>query len=96
MNSITNLKIKKLQLSILLLTAFAVNSIFSQPLFEGKLTYLLKSNTGIASESLTYEYYKGNSYVQDTPNLKTNLIYMDDSHQLVSVQSMMGTPIVAK
>lgn len=87
---------KHLTLSFLLLTVIALNSISAQPLFEGRLTYVQKTSGGMASESKFVEYYKGDNVVSDMPDIKSKIIYRDDSQELVSIQSMMGTPIVTR
>lgn len=80
----------------LLLAAFAVNSTFPQTLFEGKLTYSQKMSGGMCVETKFSEYYKGDDFACDIPYLKTKLIYKGDRQELVSIQSMMGIPIVTK
>lgn len=80
----------------MLLTVIAVNSISSQSLFEGRLTYVQKTSGGMASESKFVEYYKGDNVVSDMPDIKSKIIYRGDSQELVSIQSMMGTPIVTR
>lgn len=87
---------KQILLISLLLTAFAVNSIFPQSLFEGRLTYSQKMSGIMASETKFVEYYKGGNVACDIPDLKSKLIYMADRQELVSIQSMMATPVVTK
>lgn len=85
---------KRHTVSFLLLTVIALSSIFAQPSFEGRLTYVQKTAGGMASETKFVEYYKGNYVVSDMSDIKSKIIYRGDSQELVSIQSMMGTPIV--
>lgn len=87
---------KRHTVSFLLLTVIALNSISAQPTFEGRLTYVQKTAGGMASETKFVEYYKGNYVVSDMPDIKSKIIYRGDSQELVSIQSMMGTPIVTR
>ena len=87
---------KRHTVSFLLLTVIALNSISAQPTFEGRLTYVQKTAGGMASETKFVEYYKGNYAVSDMPDIKSKIIYRGDSQELVSIQSMMGTPIVTR
>ena len=87
---------KHLTLIFLLLTVISFSSIFAQPSFEGRLTYVQKTSGGMASESKFVEYYKGDNVVSDMPDIKSKIIYRDDSQELVSIQSMMETPIVTR
>ena len=87
---------KHLTLIFLLLTIISFSSISAQPSFEGRLTYVQKTSGGMASESKFVEYYKGDNVVSDMPDIKSKIIYRDDSQELVSIQSMMGTPIVTR
>ena len=87
---------KHLTLIFLLLTVISLNSISAQTPFEGRLTYVQKTSGGMASESKFVEYYKGDNVVSDMPDIKSKIIYRDDSQELVSIQSMMGTPIVTR
>lgn len=87
---------KQILLISLLLTAFAVNSIFPQSMFEGRLTYSQKMSGIMASETKFVEYYKGGNVACDIPDLKSKLIYKGDRQELVSIQTMMGTPVVTK
>ena len=80
----------------MLLTVIAVNSISSQSLFEGRLTYMQNTSGGMAAEMKFVEYYKGDCIVSDMPDIKSKIIYRGDSKELVSIQSMMGTPIVTR
>lgn len=87
---------KQILLTSMLSVAFAVNSIFPQSLFEGRLTYSQKMSGIMASETKFVEYYKGGNVACDIPELKTKLIYKGDRQELVSIQSMMATPVVTK
>ena len=87
---------KRFTLFFLLLTTLAFSSIFAQPSFEGRLTYVQKTSGGMASESKFVEYYKGDNVVSDMPDIKSKIIYRGDLQELVSIQSMMGTPIVTR
>ena len=87
---------KRHTVSFLLLTVIAFSSISAQPTFEGRLTYVQKTAGGMASETKFVEYYKGNYVVSDMPDIKSKIIYRGDSQELVSIQSMMGTPIVTR
>lgn len=87
---------KQIMLISLLLTSFAVNSIFPQSMFEGRLTYSQKMSGVMVSETKFVEYYKGGNVACDIPDLKTKLIYKADRQELVSIQAMMGMPVVTK
>ena len=80
----------------MLLTVITVNNIFPQSSFEGRLTYIQKMSREVSTEIKLNEYYKGNNFVSDIPELKTKLIYRGDLHELVSIQSMFETPIITK
>ena len=64
---------KHLTLFFLLLTTLAFSSIFAQPSFEGRLTYVQKTSGGMASESKFVEYYKGDNVVSDMPDIKSKM-----------------------
>ena len=87
---------KRFTLFFLLLITLALNSISAQTPFEGRLTYVQKTSGGMTSESKFVEYYKGDYIVSDMPDIKSKIIYRGDSQELVSIQSMMGTPIVTR
>jgi len=81
---------------LIMLAVFPVNIIISQTLFEGKLTYIQKTNTGLTSDILSMDYHKGNDFVSFTPELKTKVIYNSHSQEIVSIQTMMEIPIISR
>ncbi len=48
------------------------------------------------SETQFAEYYKGDNFACDIPDLKTKLIYNGDKQEPVSIQSMTESPVVTK